>query len=117
MPPASPTPPQGRGVSPGVRVGIKDLGRAAIRLVVVLWTQKLLQHLVAAIAKRLIGGVLAIAEPNLLLFGQGEFPRPQTSTFMTAIAQGLLTGKSAGAPEMVPGVKFHGNGCFIVYFG
>lgn len=84
---------------------------------VVLWTQKLLQHLVAAIAKRLIGGVLAIAEPNLLLFGQGEFPRPQTSTFMTAIAHGLLAGKSAGAPEVVPGIEFHSNGCFIIYFG
>ena len=68
------------------------------------------QRLVRAITVRRILRMLAVAEPDFLLFCQREFFWTEAGAFMRAVAHGLMTGKAAGAPPVVSGFEFNGDG-------
>jgi hypothetical protein len=72
---------------------------------------------VAAIAEGRVFGVLAVAEPDLLGFGEIELLRAETAAFVAAIAHGLMTAQTAGAPPVIAGREFNSNGLFFVNFG
>jgi hypothetical protein len=61
--------------------------------------------------------LLAIAEPDLLLFLQGELLRAKAGAFVAAIAHGLVTAEATGAPPVVSGFEFDGAGFVVVHFG
>lgn len=59
-----------------------------------------------AIAEGRVLAVLAVAEPDFLLFCQGEFLGTKACAFVIPVAHGLVAAQSAGAPPMVSGFKF-----------
>ena len=61
--------------------------------------------------------MLAIAEPDLLLFSQGKFFGAQAGALVAAIAHRLLTRKPTGTPEVVSSFEFKANRGLIVDFG
>lgn len=79
--------------------------------------RKASQSAVTAIAIGRVFGVLAIAEPDLFPFLKGELLWTHPGTFVAAVTEWLVTGKTAGAPEMIAGGKFNGAGFGIVDFG
>ena len=79
--------------------------------------RKASQSAVTAIAIGRVFGVLAIAEPDLFSFLKGELLWTHPGTFVAAVTEWLVTGKTAGAPEMIAGGKFNGTGFGIVDFG
>ena len=79
--------------------------------------RKASQSAVTAIAVRRVFGVLAIAEPDLFAFLKGELLWTHPGTFVAAVTKWLVTGKTAGAPEMVAGGQFNGTGFGVVDFG
>lgn len=61
--------------------------------------------------------MLAVAEPDLLLLGQGELFGADAGALVRAVTHGLVTAKAAGAPPMVTGFKFQRARLFFVNFG
>jgi len=61
--------------------------------------------------------VLAVAQPDFLGLGQVELLRAESAAFVAAVAHGLVAAQAAGAPPMVSGWQFDGDGLFFVNFG
>ena len=59
-----------------------------------------------SIAEGRVLAVLAVAEPDFLLFCQGEFLGTKACAFVIPVAHGLVAAQSTGAPPMVSGFKF-----------
>lgn len=60
----------------------------------------------ATIAEGWVLTMLAVAQPDFLLFGQGEFLGAKASAFVIPITHGLVTTQSAGAPPVISSFKF-----------
>ena len=67
----------------------------------------MLQPFVTPITEGLVLAVLAAAEPDLLLFGEGEFYWGDPGVFVGTVAKGLLGGAPAGAPPIVSRLQFY----------
>jgi hypothetical protein len=64
-----------------------------------------LQLAMGAVAKRLILGVLAAAEPDLFLLGQFDGHRRERGGFMGSVAEGLIRRTATGTPPVFAGFK------------
>jgi hypothetical protein len=72
------------------------------------------EGLVGTVAERWILGLFAIAEPDFLCFGQGEFLWTESGALVGAITVWLMTAEAAGAPPVVSGWEFNGHGLLVV---
>jgi hypothetical protein len=61
--------------------------------------------------------VLAVAEPDFLFLGQGEFFRTEAAALVGAVTEGLVAAESAGTPPVITGFKFEGAGLSVVNLG
>ena len=59
-----------------------------------------------AIAEGRVLAVLAVAEPDFLLFCQSEFLGAEACAFVIPITHGLVTAQSTGAPPVISGFEF-----------
>ena len=71
----------------------------------------------AAVAEGRVLGLLAVAEPDLLRFGQRELLRAEARAFVAAVAARLMAAQAAGAPPVVSSGQFNGDGLLVVDFG
>ena len=71
----------------------------------------------AAVAEGRVLGLLAVAEPDFLRFRQRELLRAEARAFVAAVAARLMAAQAAGAPPVVSGRQFNGDGLLVVDFG
>jgi hypothetical protein len=64
------------------------------------------KRLVSPIAKRSVGGVLAVAQDHSFLGFNGELDRIEVGSLVGPIAKGLSRGLAARTPIVVSGVEF-----------
>ena len=60
-----------------------------------------------AVAERFVAGVLAAAQGQRRLGGDGEFHGRELAALVGAVAEGLVGGSAAGAPPIVAGLELH----------
>jgi hypothetical protein len=64
-----------------------------------------------------IFGLLAVAQPNLLLFRECEFLWAKACAFVGTITHGLMTAKTAGTPPVITSFEFEADRFCIEDFG
>jgi len=70
-----------------------------------------------SVAEGRIFGLLAVAQPNLLLFRESKFLWAKARTFVSAITHGLMTAKTTGTPPVITSFQFEADGFCIEDFG
>lgn len=72
-----------------------------------------LQLLMRTVAKRFVGGVLTLAQPNIFFFFHFERQRCKFRSPVRAVAKGLVAAFSAGTPKVGAGLECELHGLFF----
>ena len=71
----------------------------------------------AAVTKRRVFALLAVAQPDFLLLSQSEFLGTKPGAFVVAVAHRLVTTQTTGTPPVITGFEFESDRLGFKDFG